>query len=275
MNKKLLRLIKFPLFLFFYSKKRNEGGEENFGDILSLYLVKRISKRPVFLINPSRFLFRNLISHYFVIGSILSRSNKNSIIWGSGIIRKNENIKGGTFLAVRGPKTRDRIISLGFKCDEVYGDPAILTPLFYNPEKNTSNNIIGVIPHYVDYDKVFNIYKDKPNFKVIDLLNSNVEAVVKEILSCNKIISSSLHGVIISHAYNIPALWVKFSNKLVGDDIKFQDYFESVSIEYKKVFELEDCIDLENLFEINSKIILPKVGVISSRQEKLLSVCPF
>lgn len=275
MRNKIFRLLRFPLFFFFYSKKRNESGEENFGDILSLYLVKKISKRPVFLINPSRFLFRNLIPHYFAIGSIISRSNKKSIIWGSGIIRENENIKGGTFLAVRGPKTRDRILALGFKCEEVYGDPGILAPLFYNPTKNKETDVIGVIPHYVDYDSVCELYKDRPQYKVINLLNNNIETVIYEVLTCSKILSSSLHGVIISHVYNIPALWIKFSDRLVGDDIKFYDYFESVSLHYKKVFNYEDSMDVEILFSDNKDIVLPKAELIADRQEKLLAVCPF
>jgi hypothetical protein len=41
--------------------------------------------------------------------------------------------------------------------------------------------------------------------------------------------SSSSHGIIV-HAYGIPAVWQKFSNKVFGDDIKYQDYMESVEV---------------------------------------------
>jgi hypothetical protein len=34
------------------------------------------------------------------------------------------------------------------------------------------------------------------------------------------------------HAYGIPAVWQKFSNKVFGDDIKYQDYMESVEMDF-------------------------------------------
>jgi pyruvyltransferase len=47
-------------------------------------------------------------------------------------------------------------------------------------------------------------------------------------LECEKIISSSLHGLIISDAYGIPNARVNVSNKLFGGDFKFIDYYKSV-----------------------------------------------
>ena len=62
--------------------------------------------------------------------------------------------------------------------------------------------------------------------------------IIDEINSCQVIISSSLHGIITCHAYNIPCLWYKFSEKIVGDGIKFADYFSSVNIKPYNPFKL-------------------------------------
>ena len=37
-----------------------------------------------------------------------------------------------------------------------------------------------------------------------------------------------MHGLIVSDAYNIPNKWVKFNDKINGDDTKYYDYFKSV-----------------------------------------------
>jgi hypothetical protein len=107
-------------------------------------------------------------------------------------------------------------------------------PLFYNPSINKKYTL-GFIPHYVDYHNVFNMYKNDKNVHVINLLNSNIEDVINQILSCNYIISSSLHGLIVADAYNIPNMWIKYDNKIKGDDTKFHDYFESVNIKKKYI----------------------------------------
>jgi len=72
---------------------------------------------------------------------------------------------------------------------------------------------------------------------VIDILNKDPLEVARQIASCRKIVSSSLHGIIAAHAYGIPAAWVEFSNQLAGDGIKFADHFASVSSELIKSSE--------------------------------------
>ena len=44
-----------------------------------------------------------------------------------------------------------------------------------------------------------------------------------------KIVSSSLHGLIVSDAYKIPNVWIQFYNNIRGDNTKFYDYFKSVN----------------------------------------------
>ena len=223
-------------------------------------------------------MYKYLLRHYLVIGSILSSAQKNSIIWGSGIIKKDDNIREAKFLAVRGPKTRNAVLRKGFACPEIYGDPALLMPNYYNPKIKKSYKL-GIIPHYVDFQEVNDRFKDNKEVQVINLLTANVEETTQEILACEKTISSSLHGVIVSHAYSIPSLWVKFSNKLSGDDIKFYDYFESLELNFEEAIERDSqqmsLEDVDTLFKDFETVTLPKKRNIVALQDSLLSSCPF
>ena len=86
-----------------------------------------------------------------IIGSILDRGTKSSIIWGAGLISEDsEPIEiPKKIYAVRGPKTREKLLKSGIDCPEIYGDPALLLPKIYNP-KIEKKYELGVIPHYID-----------------------------------------------------------------------------------------------------------------------------
>jgi hypothetical protein len=264
-----------PLF-WWSSIKFEKKSSDNFGDLVGPYIVKKITGKNIYFIHPKKRKWHQLFTRVFVTaGSILPQIDKNCVVWGAGIIEKTIIISKAQFLAVRGPITREVLIKQGCIVPEVYGDPAILLPKFYNPQK-TKTYKTGIIPHYVDYELVFNWYKDNPNFKIINLLNSSVEQVIDEICMCEKIISSSLHGIIVSHSYNIPALWVKFSDKIFGDDTKFYDYFESVELFNILPVKVNNALTLsewEDMHKKDANFIPPKV--LELLQNKLLEACPF
>ena len=125
---------KIPLFYWSEIKfifRKNE----NYGDLLSKYLVEKISGRKVKWVNPRKLPWYRLKKrHYLAIGSILHHASKQSIIWGSGIIDRKHNVPNADFRAVRGPQTRKYLKDLGITCPEVYGDPALLLPRYFKPE---------------------------------------------------------------------------------------------------------------------------------------------
>jgi len=261
--------------LYYWSK--GDRQKHNFGDLLSRFVVEKISKRKVRLINPSNRWYRKVFKHYFAIGSILCRANENSLVWGSGIIKKDENVKKAKFIAVRGPKTRNRLLELGYKVPEVYGDPGLLTNIFYQPKNIVKRFKVGVIPHYVDYIEIKENYKNENDVLVINLMCNSVEEVIDKMLSCEKIISTSLHGVIVAHSYKIPALWFKYSDKLAGDDVKFYDYYESVGINYPlaKYFHYDSLNCLKELFKSYRTKELPNLTNLQFVQMGLIKSCPF
>lgn len=205
----------------------------------------------------------------------MHHADKNSIVWGSGIIDHEHEIAEADLRAVRGPQTRGFLLNLGYECPEVYGDPALLLPKYFNPQVEKKYQI-GIVPHYHDYIKAVELFQDKAGIKVIDLLTMDVEKVTREILSCENIISSSLHGLIVAHAYNIPALWVEFSNKIFGNGIKYQDYFESLKIRFYKADFIETGKTAEELLQLmQDKPLLPEDDELKKVQESLLESCPF
>ena len=231
---------KIPLF-YWSERKFIFREKENYGDLISKYLLEKISGKDVGFVHPKKQQWYNFNKkHLLAVGSIIHHSTKDSIVWGSGIIDHTQYIAKAEFLAVRGPKTREYLLSLGYECPAIYGDPALLLPDYFKPQVDKKFNL-GIIPHYHDYQRALELFGGEPGVKVIDLLTLDVEATTREILECEKILSTSLHGLIVAHAYGIPAIWVKMSNKIFGNDIKYVDYLESIQM---KVYE-PTYIDLQ------------------------------
>lgn len=218
-----------PLF-YWSSGVFEKKSAENYGDILSSYIVEQVSGKKTRFYNAPKFRKKWFQPSYLMaIGSIMSYTSKKAWVWGSGIISKEDNFSNAHFCAVRGPLTRKRIQELGYDCPEVYGDPALLLPKLYAPVV-TKKHKIGIIPHYVDYEQVCSMYGIDKDICIINLMTNHCDTTTDRLLECDRIISSSLHGVIVAQAYGIPAVWVQFSDKLSGDNIKFEDYFLSVGI---------------------------------------------
>jgi len=263
-----------PLFYWssvIFEKKKTE----NYGDLLSLYLVEKISGKPVTYYNaPKKRKAWIQKQHLMAIGSIMSYATSKAYVWGSGIISKKDVFTEANFLAVRGPKSRARVLELGYSCPEVYGDPALLLPNFYVPEVPKTHTL-GIIPHYIDYQEAVAQFEHDPSVKVINLLGDDVEEITQEILSCEQTLSSSLHGVIVSHAYGIPSVWVRFSDKLTGDNVKFEDYFLSVDlVPYtgKSITKEDTAATLTPLFQGQSTV--PKNEVLENLKKNLLNAFP-
>lgn len=202
---------------------KTPGGDHklsNFGDVLTPIIFSHFSIPFVYAeINDA---------DTFSTGSIAKNAKPNDLILGSGAMRETDILcPTANWAWVRGPRTRKLVLKNGGMCSEMYGDPALLLPLIVKPNEVEKIYDIGIVPHVRHYAEAKQIF---PNNYVINLATRNPIDVLKEILKCKKIISSSLHGIVVSHAYNIPVSWVKFSTPIAGDDIKFYDHYESIGL---------------------------------------------
>lgn len=206
----------------------------NLGDELNVYLIESLTGKKVLncrntILTGNRFL---------LIGSIVeTHMTSKSIVWGSGVMYGNRKIiKPKSVFAVRGKYTREVFLRNQIECPKVYGDPALLLPYVYNPEIKKKFKY-GLIPHVADLNNnVIQTFltRNKDNVTLISFKNYNDwHNVIDQIKSCENIISSSLHGLIISDAYGIPNVWIKVSNLIKGNDFKYKDYFSGVNRKYE------------------------------------------
>ncbi len=235
-------------------------GLPNFGDACSPYIVKSILNCDINRVSKD-----HTATFLVAVGSVADNVSKNGIIWGSGMI-KNGIIWGSGMIKEGLIPGEAKVVGLRGKlsCIEflkhdvdtiVIGDPVLLLPLLIPKNINirTHEHKIGLIIHYVDSLKYDNIYP-------IDILR-NVEDVVKDILSCDFIISSCLHGFIASQAFEIDCVPVKFSENLVGGEFKFKDYLTGIGFTInpngESLFEKDTKVryDLMNVKELSSEII--------------------
>jgi len=189
-------------------------GTKNFGDTLSLPILSHFAAGPVELAE------RNERGKVLAVGSILTCMRPGDVIWGAGVQQDQRfRADGATFLAVRGPLTRASID--GEPVPEVYGDPALLMPLVYDPDVDVVNDV-GVVPHFVDAA----VSRERNRGALHISVKSPWRDVVRQIKSCRRIIATSLHGIVVAEAYGIPVMWhPSYTGKLRSTNLKFQDYF--------------------------------------------------
>jgi len=235
---------------------RRAQGLINFGDDLNDTLIPNMFGVETL---PADISFASFAS----IGSILHRFLKsfepdivlhaNPIhIWGSGFMfdedAATESFKTDmVFHAVRGKLTRSIVSDILGNEDMLsipLGDPAILVSKYKPPNKKIHK--LGLVPHFLDLDNEY--VKDLCNKQDVLLIDpgNEVERVLQDISSCQAILSSSLHGLIIADSYCIPNMWVTFSDDArkgsrfghskrfdneKSINFKFYDYYSTFGLE--------------------------------------------
>lgn len=246
----------------------------NLGDDINVFLTEALTQKKCRNIGDIISFNRR---SYMIIGSIIHElSKKNTIIWGAGVSHTHQElkIKPIKVCAVRGKLTRDYLISQQIECPEVYGDPALLLPFVYSAKKYHQHYKLGIILHKNDIgNKTLNsLYSRYNNDVVIIRFDNydNLEETIDKVCSCDLVLSSSLHGLIISDAYKIPNIWVKSSVEMYGGDFKFLDYFSGIGRTTTLAIEINPDDTLEMI--LNLKDIY---SAIDFEPSKLIAACPF
>lgn len=226
---------------------------------------------------------RNSIT-IFGAGSIFRhiKAADSALVWGSGLISKDDTFKSPKhILAVRGPLTKKILDKRSILCPDSFGDPGLMLAQVFKPKDVGTNYALGIVPHFKEVNIVTNLYAKEINAGEVRLIDPTqpIEEVVKQVLACQVVVSSSLHGIIICHAYGIRCGWVRFSPlwdaRIEGDDMKFFDHFSAIGLESHAQGPL--TIDgaeasIKSLLTYASKSPVPDpTGLIQNLQR----TCPF
>ncbi len=188
----------------------------NFGDLIGPALVSRILQERG-LAEPVE--HRRLVT----VGSILRLTRPGDVIWGSGINGKSMDVGAAPDLdirAVRGPRTRDMLLTTGAVVPEVFGDPALLWSRYWSRH----SYLDGAAPSAIRAVAVVPNHNDRATVSGPEVISplGDVHDVIREIARSEFVCGSSLHGIVLAEAFGIPARLIRSG---VEPDFKYDDYY--------------------------------------------------
>jgi pyruvyltransferase len=200
----------------------------NFGDKLTPLLLNHFSDVKVKWDTISR---ADVIS----VGSILEHVPPlwDGFILGSGKLmefsRLHLHTKTAKILSVRGP-----LSARGIPGSFGLGDPGLLAHELVGPQEKQWD--LGIVPHWQDTElaaKFTTLIKPPHTTKVIDPKGDTLE-VLRQIGACRRIVTSSLHGMIVADGFGIPRrVEICSAMERDGGDFKFRDYSASIQCAFK------------------------------------------
>lgn len=269
------------IYLYYYNE------ETNFGDMLNPWLLKSLSRDVVYesierarclcIGSVLQLLLTNRTDFYSTISKILLPKIN---IWGSGFIMPespgnvhlNRRVK---VYALRGELSRKRMEKYtGQDLSHIaLGDPGLLISRVFDTSKISKKYECGIIPHYVDAKSpLLNNIKIK-NSIIIDV-SAPVEQVLNQIAQCKTIMSSAMHGLIAADAMEIPNVRMVLSDKILGGDYKFTDYYSAFGLPLQQKVILDDKTKITNTDFIRNQYNITSAQV-SKICDSLLAAFPY
>ena len=187
--------------------------QSNYGDELNEYVLRVLGID--FVRTPPK------EAELVLIGSILEHLPQGwtGTVCGAGKLRENSTVdlSQATVLALRGRLTAASV-GLAAGTPLVLGDPALLVPRWVR--QFPARFDLGIVPHWSDTT----LHERFPYGQLISPLDPPTK-VITRIAQCKRIISSSLHGIVVADAYGIPRQAELFPQASIeGGDFKYRDY---------------------------------------------------
>lgn len=200
------------------------GEVPNWGDRLSLDLVRHFAR-------PYPCWTDIELADGIVIGSILEQVPPGwaGVVAGAGRMREGSplNLSDAHILGLRGP-----LSAVGVRGDYVLGDPGLLADELVTVV--TRDRALGLLPHWSDTELAHRGEFKQYNPLIISPFGNPLD-VVAAIGRCQKLVTSSLHGVIVADAFGIPVRFEKSPRLLPieGGMFKLRDYSASVGMKFE------------------------------------------
>lgn len=211
----------------------------NFGDELFQAIASALTRSKVTLCSPNYLGPKALVG-----GSTLGFARPGDFVWGAGL-RDGvvpEPVRDLRVFAVRGPLTADALRRKGVTVPATYGDPAILFPRLFPELANVARTTqIGLVPHFREMlEHPVRSWID--GVKTIRADRSYAE-VLREIAGCQRVVSSSLHGIICAEVLGIPVEPYLLSGQHAEPGFKFRDYFAATGRDWKPHRDVHHALD--------------------------------
>lgn len=255
-----------------------KGGPDagNFGDELTGPLLELLSGQRVEHAPPEQ-------ADIIAIGSVLepwflgTRPRAlTAHVWGSGRMlgRSPLHLSGAKVCALRGRLSRERV-HCADKERVALGDPGLLCDLLIPPQRKT--HVLGVVPHWTERQApvLHRLAEGRRGVRIIDPC-MEVRAVLEAIGSCERVLSSSLHGLVVADALGVPNEWLRLD---LGDELrrgvhefKFRDYYSVFGLEDKAALRLDEGDDRDSILARFGDYARPGLAAI---QRGLLDSFPF
>lgn len=182
----------------------------NFGDELGPHLLTRLGYR---VTRVRSIADADLFASGSLLEMVAGQARPGAVVWGSGLMYGSPiDVTGLDIRAVRGRLTAEAIGSDAALCD-----PGSVVPYLYDRPKVRA--AIGVVRHFVDKNSY-------PWADVVIDASRPVDEVIAAIGSCDRIASSSLHGLIVAAAWAIPTIRLHHDG-VAGGNFKWSDWFTS------------------------------------------------